>query len=632
MSSAIASADQHKQQLETLLISNLRNYVKQSKFAGNLPSFPDSFSQISPTDFRLYISALINDILIHEKLRKTLPMESDDSASMSNVFRMCEEIVETLQQLGFRSKMTFRDLMHPGEHIIREIFKWLNERLSSFDTVDGEEQRVSDISPQEHLKLALSQWKKHWSPPATYCSEHRRKRCLATPPRQVQFSNFQSISSVVNPLFHQERYSVISHNFLDIARESLLLDEWERETGGMVSKEEFRVQKVKRVNSKVRGILGQEVEKEVSVKSVDELLESQFTPTTVSESLSSLKDKFKSAFANQKFFEMSEESLGTETIKTVQETEEQIIERRQNEEKEAQDAVEKVVLMTQKLSEQIESLKLAEIQTQSSIQEQKSQKKKLQEQYKITAQTYNLFKDRDNALPEMQKISSQSAQRLIELATEWESHRVPLLQKYHKLKEELEDRKQSFKQTIDELKQKRNDVRNAIQDVKEKEQSITELKESFETLPKNLTRSDFVSRIFDIVKNIENQRIEITKILAESRELQRVIDKILEDLSGTFREAEKKIYEVAEKDSGIANVYTNVIQLRNLFESIIKSIQEKGQSITAVRDFDAQRELLSKRISENNLEQAKKDLESIKQENRNLIQELKQKKSQLYNE
>jgi len=625
-----------------------------------MPSLPKSLADLTTSQFRLTTIILLNDILLHENDATSEVFDAfvhnednahddADTPSMSNIFRLSEEVVARLKQLGYRNKLTFRDLMHPGEQVMRDLFRWLNERMATYEasTTTSTAQRTAsggtDETGAEQLRRsirgAVQKWRNEWVMPRGEFAQQLNHEhspygvpasteCAASP-TILRFSNVQHVRSLLNACTHDAVLSTMAHNRADIQAQSRDEEEWENETGGLVSRHEFIEQKQERIRGAVKDILVRDIERDAqrSVKSLDELLQQQQAST--SNTLSALRDKFKSSFENKKFFELDEEWIGAGSSKPIQETEEQILERRQKDETEAQEALDKLINMMKKLQDQSESLAQSETQLLASTQEQKTQKKKLQEQYKITAQTFNLFKDKDNSLPEMQKISSQSAQKLIDLAQEWETHRVPLLDRYNQLQQELHDRKQSYKNTVDALKQSRNNIRSSIQEVKEKEQATQTLKQNYESLPKNLTRQEFVTRIFDIVKNIESQRKEIAKILAESRELRRAIEKISEQLSGTFREAEKNIFEVAQRDPVIADVYENLLQLRGLFESIVKTVNDKGQFTTTMRDLDLQIDVISKRNNENNLEQASADLEMIKKENLTLIREVKKRKAML---
>ena len=95
---------------------------------------------------------------------------------------------------------------------------------------------------------------------------------------------------------------------------------------------------------------------------------------------------------------------------------------------------------------------------------------------------------------------------------------------------------------------------------------------------------------------------------------------------------EKKIFDYAQNDSIIANVYEDLLQLRSLFDSIVKTVQDKGNFTTMIRNLDQQIDDMSKRNSENNMEQANKDLSMIKKENMQLIKEIKKKKALLQEE
>ena len=52
----------------------------------------------------------------------------------------------------------------------------------------------------------------------------------------------------------------------------------------------------------------------------------------------------------------------------------------------------------------------------------------------------------------MQKISAASAERLLKLGQEWEAHRVPLVAKYRRAKQLLQERKEGINKKVAEIR------------------------------------------------------------------------------------------------------------------------------------------------------------------------------------
>lgn len=71
------------------------------------------------------------------------------------------------------------------------------------------------------------------------------------------------------------------------------------------------------------------------------------------------------------------------------------------------------------------------------IAEEDSKAEKLAAEYKIKKKTYDLLPNAEKNIVQLKEISIQSAKHLLELAAEWEKHRIPKIEEYRKLKDAL---------------------------------------------------------------------------------------------------------------------------------------------------------------------------------------------------
>jgi hypothetical protein len=239
-----------------------------------------------------------------------------------------------------------------------------------------------------------------------------------------------------------------------------------------------------------------------------------------------------------------------------------------------------------------------------------------------------LLEDKDNNIIKLEEITSNKGKHLISLAIEWEKHRKPMIEKYRKLKFDINERKENYKKKLDLLKENRNAMKSIIVEIKQKEELIKQLQEEFNSLPKNLERQSFVFKILDVVKNIENQKLEINKYLLDNKRLEGEIPKLENELNSIFSQTENLVYLDSKKEETSKQTYENLVQMKNSFNDLRKFISERGTTINNSRDLEIQIEHITERNLNLNIERVKNDLLEIKKENeklRLLVKQLKEK-------
>nr|CAG4710960.1 unnamed protein product [Naegleria fowleri] len=340
-----------------------------------------------------------------------------------------------------------------------------------------------------------------------------------------------------------------------------------------------------------------------------------------------------STFAKRKLFEndtdVTKNLLSSNPLASKDKNDASIEEEKKRKEEERQKELEEMQAMLDKVNSRIDQIQnnreslLAQVkQTEEAISEEKQRKKKLEEEFTVAKTTAVILQDKEKNIKQLETVTSQGAQRLLNLATEWEQHRKPLIERYRALKEKMKEQKNEYKDLINVSKELRDQMNELIHSIRQKEELISKKKQEYEDMPKETDRTTYVTRILDVVKNIEKQNEEISKVLKQSRELNETVTEISAKVSRTFQENEENIFKEAQKDPEYKQLYKDLVEIRSLFEALIESVQQNGKALNTIRDLENQIATISERNDTLNIEKVTTDLQMIQNENMKLQQQL----------
>jgi len=160
-------------------------------------------------------------------------------------------------------------------------------------------------------------------------------------------------------------------------------------------------------------------------------------------------------------------------------------------------------------------------------------------------------------------------------------------------------------------------------DVKIKEEKFRELLEIFSKVQKEVTRTHYTDRIMDIVKNVKKQKVEIDKVLLDTRTLQKEINSITDTLNRTFGVTDELIYQDAKKDAIAKELYKQVVGMNENFKKLAKLVEETGGTRNQNLNMEAKVEQLEERTNQLNFKRIENDLTEIKAENKALTDKLR---------
>ena len=250
-------------------------------------------------------------------------------------------------------------------------------------------------------------------------------------------------------------------------------------------------------------------------------------------------------------------------------------------------------------------------------------------EYTVRRKTLEMLPESEKAIAKLTEICSASARKLVDLAREWETHRVPLVERIRTSRAELRKRRLRAKRMVDEMKRCRAEMQQMVLDVRDKDDRHKLLEQQYDAMPKNVNRALYTYRIMDIINSIAKQKKEITKIVADIKVVQKENNKVGATLQRTEALADERVYQAANaqhKDPDMVQSYRNLSDLRKLFENTATVISETGAKEREARDLDSKKKQLKARVSTANLDKILADLGQVKQENAGLIAQLRAKR------
>nr|XP_008102134.1 PREDICTED: coiled-coil domain-containing protein 22 [Anolis carolinensis] len=242
-----------------------------------------------------------------------------------------------------------------------------------------------------------------------------------------------------------------------------------------------------------------------------------------------------------------------------------------------------------------------------------------QQTLRVKGQTVELLPDAENNMAKLQVVVESSAQRVIQLAAQWEKHRVPLIQEFRDLKALHDSKELESSRRLSEIRELHERIRSAADEAKRKDDVYKQLLVEMESLPKDVSRSAYTQRILEIVSNIRKQKEEITKILSDTKELQKEINGLTGKLDRTFAVTDELIFKDAKRDEAVRKAYKYLAALHENCSQLIQTIEDTGTILREIRDLEEQIESETSKKTLSNYERILGDYQAVKQENAILL-------------
>lgn len=280
-----------------------------------------------------------------------------------------------------------------------------------------------------------------------------------------------------------------------------------------------------------------------------------------------------------------------------------------------QQQLEELCTDVEQLSAQLKHSSFTHVQVLNDIKKRECENQDKEAQIQVKKKTIDLLPHADNNLQNIQVLVETSARRVLNLATQWEKHRAPLIDENRRLKEicRLQDVESSGK--LSEIRSIHEKISVCTEEARKKEETYKQLVSELESLPQDVSRSAYTQRIMEIVSNIKKQKEEIFKILSDTKDLQKEINNLTGKLDRTFAVTDELIFKDAKKDESVRKSYKHLAALHENCNQLIQTIEDTGSILREIRDLEEQIESENGNKTVSNLERILDDYKSIRQEN-----------------
>lgn len=568
---------------------------------------------------------------------------------MSARFRVGMSLAQACQDLGYKGEIGYQTFLYSNEPEIRSLLMFLVEKLpresaEASDQPAGKSavlQRV--IAAQVKAQLALP-----WLPPSCrlplLCktqspgpshSFHAQPLSL---PHSVKGSNQPKevkdyYRDFLLPVTAQpsQHASVVASLLEQHTAELSAAQEWENEwnSQGLLSRltpEEYRSRKRARLRKRIEEQLRAAAQPrpdgsggvQRSGSDLSELLQS-FGGSAPSDDVLAKGSRFthtqKFTFTQEPEKAVQQMAAAVSSLSGGGQSEEDVQAQQQKELTALQQQLQQLSLHMDQLSADLRQLTVSIQQVSDELKQKEQGNREKENSVRVKKRTVELLPDAQSNLSKLQEVVEASARRVVNLASQWEKHRAPLIDQHRQLRELCSSREVESSRKLSEIKELHDKIRQSAEEAKKKEGLYKQLITELENLPKDVSRSAYTLRILEIVGNIRKQKEEITKILCDTKDLQKDINSLTGKLDRTFAVTDELVFKDAKKDESVRKSYKYLAALHENCTQLIQTIEDTGTIMREIRDLEEQIETENGKKTVANLEKILEDYKAIRQEN-----------------
>uniref|UniRef100_A0A8C7MZZ1 Coiled-coil domain-containing protein 22 n=1 Tax=Oncorhynchus kisutch TaxID=8019 RepID=A0A8C7MZZ1_ONCKI len=312
------------------------------------------------------------------------------------------------------------------------------------------------------------------------------------------------------------------------------------------------------------------------------------------------------------------------SLPSSHQSEEELQARQQEELVSLQRQLQQLSLSLEEVGGDMRQLTVSIVQVSDELKQKELSKAEKEDTVRVKKQTIDLMPDAENNLAKLQALVEGSAKRVVNLAAQWEKRRAPLIDEHRRLKELCSNQEIESSRKLSEIKELHNKIHQSAEESKKKEALYKQLITEFENLPKDVSRSAYTARILEIVGNIRKQKEDITKILSDTKELQKEINNLTGKLDRTFAVTDELVFKDAKKDESVRKSYKYLAALHENCTQLIQTIEDTGTIMREIRDLEEQIETENGKKTVSNLEKILEDYKAIRQENSSLAAKIRE--------
>lgn len=103
-----------------------------------------------------------------------------------------------------------------------------------------------------------------------------------------------------------------------------------------------------------------------------------------------------------------------------------------------------------------------------------------------------------------------------------------------------------------------------------------------------MNRSAYTQRILEIINNVRKQKDEISKVLGDTREIQKEINTLDGRVERSFTVVDELIFRDARTNEASKKAYKLLATLHSEFNELVSLVEETGATIREIRDLEEQ--------------------------------------------
>lgn len=562
---------------------------------------------------------------------------------MSARVNACTTMATSIKEMGYRGELSYHQLLYPNENDVRHVLMWLSKVHSETKSEDNvavqrptQEMFLSQLIGKELLAISKQSWMPMYCTTrackpqlshefhATMLHAPSKGRALRTVPGlETYFTKYMSFAVAQPPEVRDVPASVLETNLAALSEARERDNEWNQSgLNSGLNPLQYRAKKKKTIGSQV----AQSMQSALAAAADNAAASADRTADTMKKLLEAYEQSLKSGsqFKRQVKYGQKESEANAET------PEERLA--KQNKEFEEQKA------KLTSIEEEIDTLNTAmqdfvtkKHQIEVDIHEADQKREPLEREYRLKKRTFDLLPEADANIAQLQQLADKASERLLDLATEWEKHRVPLVTELRKLMDMQHEAQGESRTKLDDIKKMRAEMKRLIDEIRQKDERYKQLLELFKSMPGDMSRSSYTRRILEIVKNVKKQKVDMNKVLEETRQLQKEINSVSETLDRSFAVAEEMIYQDAKKENKESKgatmrkqAYKHLVAINENFKKYVKTIEEMGATANSILNLEAKIEQVQSRTSSLNMERVEADLKQIRTDNARLMSRIKE--------
>jgi len=580
--------------------------------------------------------------------------------SVSARFKVGTTLAETCKELGYPGEIGFQTFLYSGESDIRKVFIFLTEKLpkDAEKTVDGPVGASALLGRSISATLSR-QLNTPWLPPAfkpdgirwrdgSWSREsYKQTGSFHTVPLSVpnNYSDKVSLPKDVKRYYQDHLPPVVCQSSSCLKLTSSILErdtlssfiqhEWENEWShnglpARLSIQEYKHRKQQKIQKRIGDALQHELQKQ------------EAEGATLQTDLSQILDRFSesqgkgSRFTHSKTLQFKQENANSVPISdpVVSLRSEQTAEGQRQKEEELEQSRTQLSNVTNRLEGlqlDVRTMSASVQQMQEQLENYEQQNKEGTDVYRVKKQTLALLPDAESNLTKLQEVIDNSSQRLLSLATQWEKHRLPLIEQYRHMRQLNASRVSETQRKLEEIRAIHTKIKELAGDARTKEDLHKQLVSEYERTMKDINRSAYTRRIMEIVANIKKQKQDIDKVIIDTKLVQKDINQLTGKLDRTFTVTDELIFRDAKKDEAVRKAYKYLAALHDSCSQLIHTVEETGAIMREIRDLEDQLENEGQKKVVANLERIMADYKQMKQENETLVVQLKEKLANNHN-